>query len=97
MNRALLELLKSRLEDDGISSIIKNADPPAVGEVTPIVAWPELWVIEDRDYRKADNLVQQELKKLKDSESQDPWKCPKCRELIEAQFDICWKCSTSKP
>jgi hypothetical protein len=25
-----------------------------------------------------------------------PWKCSKCGEMIEPQFDTCWKCSTPK-
>jgi hypothetical protein len=23
-----------------------------------------------------------------------PWKCPKCGEMSEPQFDSCWKCGT---
>ena len=25
------------------------------------------------------------------------WKCPSCNELIDIDFDICWKCQTEKP
>ncbi len=25
------------------------------------------------------------------------WKCASCGELLEAQFDVCWKCGTAKP
>ena len=25
------------------------------------------------------------------------WKCPACKELIENEFDICWKCQAEKP
>jgi rubrerythrin len=25
------------------------------------------------------------------------WKCPACGELVENNFDICWKCQTDKP
>lgn len=24
------------------------------------------------------------------------WQCPKCREQVEAAFDLCWNCGTSK-
>ena len=23
-----------------------------------------------------------------------PWKCPRCGEELESQFDTCWKCGT---
>jgi hypothetical protein len=26
-----------------------------------------------------------------------PWHCPSCNELIEGQFQACWKCRTPKP
>jgi len=25
------------------------------------------------------------------------WKCPACKELVENEFDICWKCQAEKP
>ena len=32
-----------------------------------------------------------------DSESNaGPWICPKCRESLEANFDICWSCGTDR-
>jgi rubrerythrin len=24
------------------------------------------------------------------------WRCPSCGELVEGQFQACWKCGTSK-
>jgi uncharacterized protein YbjQ (UPF0145 family) len=24
------------------------------------------------------------------------WSCPKCRELVEDEFDVCWNCGTAK-
>jgi len=25
------------------------------------------------------------------------WKCPKCNELVEVEFDVCWNCQTERP
>jgi hypothetical protein len=25
-----------------------------------------------------------------------PWKCPKCGEILEPQFESCWKCGIAK-
>ena len=91
-----LELLKSKLADEGIVSMIKNVNPPAVGEITPMVAWPELWIIDDQDDEKANAILQESLQKLKASASQESWQCAQCGEFIEPQFDICWQCGNSK-
>jgi hypothetical protein len=26
----------------------------------------------------------------------DPWKCPKCGEELEPQFESCWKCGAAR-
>lgn len=33
----------------------------------------------------------------REQEKLPPWRCPKCRKLIEAQFTDCWNCMTPKP
>jgi RNA polymerase subunit RPABC4/transcription elongation factor Spt4 len=32
-----------------------------------------------------------------EEEQQKYWKCPKCNELVEMQFDICWNCQSDLP
>lgn len=91
---AFLELLKSKLKDEGIACIIKNAHPPAAGEITPIIAWPELWVIDDDYYPKAKKIIQADLMQL--SEKGENWECPTCGEWLDGQFNVCWNCGTSK-
>lgn len=27
---------------------------------------------------------------------QSPWRCPACKEAIEANFDVCWNCGTNR-
>lgn len=88
-NRVLLYLIKSRLEEKRIHSFIKNENPPA-GEIPPMIAWPELWVMDDQDFDAAKRCLQTELSNNETDAA--AWACPKCHEKLEAQFKICWKC-----
>jgi uncharacterized OB-fold protein len=38
-----------------------------------------------------------EEKEAMQIKSEDYWKCPKCGQTIEKQFDVCWNCQDSKP
>lgn len=93
-NRVILYLLKSKLAEKGILCIIKNEHPPAAGEIPPVIAWPELWVLDTKQYTEAMNIIQKELAKT--SDTQEYWQCPRCGEYLEGQFNICWKCGASK-
>lgn len=94
-NRVLLFLLKSRLEEKGINCLIKNQEyaGQAAGDLPPSAVMPELWVMNDDDYDVAMELVRDEL--AHQSQTKQPWICPKCKEKLEGQFDICWKCDSA--
>ena len=32
-----------------------------------------------------------------EEEKEKYWKCPKCSELVEMQFDTCWNCQSERP
>lgn len=93
-NRVDLYLFKSILEDQGVRCMIKNEQPPLAGEIPPIIAWPELWVIDDQEYNRALSILQVESVKV--SGINKSWECPRCHEHLEKQFDICWKCGCSR-
>ena len=75
-------------------ALIKNFNPPAAGEVTPSVAWPELWVMDDSDFKQAQVIVNEELRTR--TKHHPHWKCPKCGEQLEGQFNVCWKCGYTR-
>ena len=81
------------LEQNGIRCLIKNEQlSGALGEVPVFEALPELWVINDGDRFKAEQL----LKSLQSEPvSGSDWRCPKCGEANEAQFAACWNCGTA--
>ncbi len=86
----LLNLLKSQLETENIVALIKNEFPPAAGEVPSVVASPELWVINDEDYTTAGNILNEFLNAS--TQPKENWTCTHCGELLEGQFELCWKC-----
>jgi len=96
-DRVFLYLLQSKLTENGINCIIKNEAPcgPAGGEIPPVIALPELWVIDNQYVTDAMQIIQQELSSL--SVPKKDWKCPQCGEYLEGQFDVCWKCGQSNP
>lgn len=91
---ALLSLLKSKLEAAGIQVLMKNITPPAAGEVTSIIAWPELWIMNDSDLRSAQQILHESLNT---DSSAGSWQCPQCNEKLIGEFNICWKCGSSRP
>lgn len=95
-DRVILYLLKSKLTEMGIDCIIKNEEiaGQAAGDLPPVIAWPELWIIDDRHYSDAMKIIQDELSNLE--QSKKSWKCSECGETLEGQFDVCWKCGQSK-
>lgn len=95
---ALLEYLRGLLEQRGIAAFVRNAvnAGSAAGELTPMVAPPELWVLKPEDHAPAENLVARALADLT-RVSGGPWRCPGCGEMLEAQFDVCWRCGGERP
>jgi hypothetical protein len=81
---------KNVLESEGIASRIKNEHLGSiVGEMPFVEVWPELWVINDLDYDRAEQLISAASL---DESPQASWKCRKCGEENEGQFAACWSC-----
>lgn len=92
-NTVELYLLKSLLESEGIICFIKNEYPPAAGELPPVSAMPELWVMDNRQDGHAMKLLQENSLL---SQTSLPWKCPRCNEQLEGQFTTCWHCGKDR-
>ena len=93
-NIVLLEILKSKLEDESIACKINYAFLPAAGEIQRVVACPELCILNNEQANLAKKIVERELADQKNVLSD--WKCPECGENLEGQFKVCWKCGHSK-
>lgn len=82
-----VELVRNLLEKEGIACTIKTA-----AGLTPITdCFPELWVMDDADYPKAMELVNE--MEQPEAETRGSWVCPKCGETIDGQFSTCWRCT----
>ena len=95
-NRVLLNLLESALKVDNIPCLVKNLMPPAAGEVPPVIAWPEIWIMNDSDYEKAVHVLKGLLANEQATRQQPSWRCAHCNEVNEPQFEICWCCISPK-
>jgi hypothetical protein len=82
--------LRNVLEQVGIGCTVKNEQlSGALGEVPFLECLPELWVLNDEDFDRAERLIA-ELRR--ESPGGQNWRCAHCDEENEAQFAACWNC-----
>lgn len=90
-NESLAEigLLRNMLERSGITCMVKNEQlSGGLGEIPFLDCLPELWVMDDEQLPRAQELVDE----LRTSASQaTAWRC-QCGEINEGQFVACWQC-----
>ena len=85
--------VQSMLESYDIECILKNQNlSGAMGELPPIECWPEVWVINDFDYKQAMQIVNSAFHPATNPGN---WLC-KCGETIEGQFSACWSCGAER-
>ena len=83
---------KNILESEGIACELRNEHLGSVmGEVPFVEVWPQLWIVNDLDYDRAQQLLSADAQAESPSES---WQCRHCGEQNEGQFAACWNCST---
>jgi hypothetical protein len=93
-NRLLVGNARNIVQRAGIEVVLKNEYAGGgVGELAPLDTWPELWVVEDSNYDRAQRLLAEALA----SPQAGPWRCRVCNELNDAAFELCWKCETERP
>ena len=83
---------KNVLESEGIPCLVKNDILTGIaGEMPLTEVWPELWVINDIDFDRAQQLI---AEAITDESPSEPWRCRKCGEENEGQYAACWNCET---
>ena len=92
-------LLRGALESENIQAIVQGEFLwTARGElpITPETS-PSVWIVNDEDNEKALQIVEsfssQEVSL--DTEAGE-WKCAKCNETNEGQFQECWNCGAPR-
>ncbi|OZC03302.1 putative signal transducing protein [Rubricoccus marinus] len=93
---SIAHLVRGALENAGITAIVQGDQlGAAMGEVPPIAAWAEVWVKDGDRLEDARSLV---VEVMADPEvDAQPWTCPSCGEVNDAQFAVCWNCGTDIP
>ena len=93
--RPLANLLKERFTAEGIVCLLRNDElSTALGEIPFVECYPELWVVDDEVYPRARLLLEQWLQVT--AAELTAWRCPACGELLEGQFEVCWKCGQGR-
>ncbi|WP_085296869.1 putative signal transducing protein [Cognaticolwellia mytili] len=89
-NHFLANNAKNIIESVGIVTFLKNEFVQGVvGEVAAFDCWPEVWVVDDSDFERAKEALDEANK----SRSMNDWICNHCLEENDASFEICWQCS----
>jgi len=82
--------IRNILVNNGIRCEVRNdIMSSAAGEVPPTEVWPEVWVLREVDYEKAERLIEESLNGDPKATS---WFCPHCHETNPPAFELCWQC-----
>lgn len=93
-NIALVTQAQSLIEHAGIECALRNEYAAgAIGELAPISAWPEVWIIDDRNFEEAVAVVQASQRDVSESD----WQCSRCANANPGTFESCWHCGSDKP
>jgi len=92
-------LVKGLLETEGIVAEVQGERLFAVRGEVPITedTLPTVWV-DDASAERAVAIIEDYARRNAPADTLDtPWRCPSCAELVEPQFESCWKCGTDRP
>ncbi len=93
-NTLMVDHLKHVLDAEGIGCVVQNRlASSAMGRLPPAECWTELWILDDAQLPLARQMVEKAFRNA-DTTSGETWECPGCGEVLEPQFEACWKCST---
>lgn len=66
-------LIRGVLENEGIDAIIKNEHLAGLaGEIPVMEAWPEVWVLNDSEAQKAEEIISEFQSASPDPDPNDP-------------------------
>ena len=87
-NLVLAHHIRNLLETEGIETEVRNqALSSAMGELPPAECQAEVWVLEDAEAPRAEEILRQP------PTSGPDWVCATCGETSEPQFTQCWNCA----
>ena len=93
-NRFLVLNAKNIVDAAGIDTTLKNEYAAgAAGDLAPLDAWLELWVLNNDEYEQAFALIEYAFSQQNEYTQ---WTCAHCKEVNEATFDVCWSCQSER-
>jgi hypothetical protein len=85
-NQTAVYHARNLLQAEGIDAVVRNALlSSAMGELPPAECQAELWVVNDADAVRAQQVLNRTI-------SGPDWKCSRCGEVSGPQFTHCWRC-----
>lgn len=92
-NRFLVNNMKNIVQNADIEVSLKNEYiAGGAGDLSPFDTWLELWVVDEKNYKQAMQLI----KEAQTTDNEHDWFCPQCHEINNAAFEICWQCQHEK-
>jgi hypothetical protein len=88
--------LRNLLVNEGIQCDVKTPFlAVAKGDLPVTDCWSQLWIMNDEDLEKALGVIDAAL--AQGVQPGGTWKCSKCGEEVERQFEVCWQCGSVRP
>ena len=82
-------LIAALLAQEGIEARVFNENAQGgLGEIPFIHAWPEVWVVDERQAERARELIHA----LERTDTRTQVACRACGEANPANFQLCWNC-----
>ena len=93
-DRIAVHHARNLLAAEGIEAVVKNdLLSSAMGELPPAECQAELWVLEDADAPRAEQILRHGSAVPRGG---PPWRCGACGEVSEPQFTQCWRCGAGR-
>ena len=89
-----VEFARNLLQEEGIECRLLHQLTPGAFVSSAFAAEVfELWIIDDQDESRATEIIERlQSGAMRETTERNPWKCPKCEQMIEGQFTECWHC-----
>lgn len=87
--------IRNLLLNEGIESEVRTPFlAAALGDIPVSECWSEVWIMNDEDAERAAAVVG--AASGASGQAGGSWKCSRCGEEIEGQFEACWQCGAPR-
>lgn len=95
-DRIEAQVLKDVLGANHVAAVILGDYLSGAAGELPANIYPAVWVVENRDLPRAEELLRDFTKSRGINAENNAWHCPRCGEWVEANFEVCWNCATPR-